>query len=206
MAKSIKKPTADTQEAPLYEKEAEITAEAAMAAPTVPETPAKTAVKRLKRLSMAYTPYQEPVAQAQNQGIIQRLFIRRKPRATAKSPNSLIIRYQEGHYAGTYEYVPDPIGLPFDVEGWLFLFTCHTVVDSDGNEVQELRPLAPDDAIKVLPESLFRKLHKWQPYHKLVSESLRKTLIEKLKIGLALGFFGISAFILFMIVISLAGS
>jgi len=212
MAKMQKQPATGSPEAPLYVKDEIPQATQPVPQPTVtpvtPETPTtapvsavSAATRRLKRVSMPYVPYVATEVAYKGRGIFKR-----KVKEKAKYPNALIISYQDGHYAGRYEYVKDPIGLPYDVGGWLFFYTLHDVIGADGKEGQELRPLATDDAIKVLPESLFRKLHKWLPYHILVSESLKKTLMEKLKIGLALAFFGISAFILFLIVISLSGS
>ncbi len=153
------------------------------------------------RLAMLYKKYEQA---KDTRGFWGRLFGKKPPEK--KLPNSFIIRYENGCYAGRYEYIENPIGLPYRSAGWLYLFTLHDVADRETGEVlKELRPLIPSDVIKVLPDALYRKLHKWWSYKKVMSDALRPTFMEKLKLGMALGFFGISVLALFLIVVSVAG-
>lgn len=141
-------------------------------------------------IEIPYQPYQPNESQLKNRKLMPH-------------PNSLIIRYHKGRYRGTYEYIEDPAGISYNYGGWeLYLFTYHENVNKDTGEITPvLRVLKPSEKIKLLPEALRRNLH-WEPYKKLMT--IQNTLMEKIKIGIALAFVGISGFLLFLIVSSIS--
>lgn len=132
----------------------------------------------------------------------------KKDKVEEVKTNSLVIRYMNGRYIGRYQYIDDPVGIPYSTKGneWIYLFAAHSAPNpKTGEPVEELRPLSPMNEIKVLPETLYRKLHKWWSYRQVMNEALKPSFMEKLKMGAALTFLAISATLTFLIVISLMG-
>lgn len=118
------------------------------------------------------------------------------PDSKAKYCNAFVIRHINGRYMGHFEDVHNLVGTPYCYHGhWINLYTS---VKTDEGEL--LKPLSTSEEIKKLPDALWRALH-WDSYKKLITP--KPTLAEKIKLGIALGFFAISAIILFLIVISL---
>lgn len=121
-----------------------------------------------------------------------------KRREKPPNANCLIIRRRHGRYEGSWEYQDDPIGVPVKYKGaWTYVFTAH----KQGQE-EILKPLPVSGDFQLFPEELWDALV-WDDYKKWLTAPLSTT--EKLKIGLALGFLGISAGLTFLIVVSLAG-
>ncbi len=121
-----------------------------------------------------------------------------KPPKKSKYLNSFVIRHKDGRYSGRFEDVNVPVGTPYEYHGyWINLYTAH---ETDEGEI--LKPLIPSEELKKLPDALWRAIH-WDSYKKLITPL--PTLMEKIKLGVALGFFAISAVILFLIIISVAG-
>jgi hypothetical protein len=82
----------------------------------------------------------------------------------------------------------------------IYYYTLH---NKDGKDI--LRPLIPQEEIKQLPETLYRKLHKWWAYKEFIKEKMKHGFWEKLAIGTAFGFLCVMVLAIFLIVVSVGG-
>ncbi len=117
------------------------------------------------------------------------------------SPNGVLIKWENEMYRAEFIKLEKPQGLAYEICGtWVRFY-----LKKETPEGVVVQPMPSPEIIKLLPDALWRALH-WDEYKELVKILSPMSGIEKLKIGLALAFFAISAFIVFLIIISLGGS